>query len=644
MCGIHGIVNLRQGPAPSPEVIKQMGRVTTHRGPDDQGVYADGDVAIGMRRLSIIDVGGGHQPLSNEDNTLWLVCNGEIYNFRELRTDLQAKGHRFKTGSDSEVVLHLYEEFGDDFVKHLDGMFGFALWDTRRRRLLIGRDHLGIKPIYYSHDQKQLSFASELKSLLEVPGTERALCPEGLSEYLTLGYCPAPYSMIDGVKKLPPASLLICEGGKVEIRRYWTLPEELVEGRSEAQWAEQVRSALERAVHAQMVSDVPLGAFLSGGIDSSAVVAFMAGASDRPVKTYAIGFDDGGAGAYYNELPFARQISERFGTQHREIVVRPDVSELLPRLLWHMDEPMADSALLTTYLVSEFARRDVTVILSGVGGDELFGGYRRYLGEYYGGIYNRVPSWLRRGVLTPIARKLPSDRHSPLLNLSRLARTFVLANEQTFEARYRSYVQVFSEEARESLTGTQAGTADDVLSRAFAMNASDEALKRLFSVDMATQLPDDLLMLTDKMTMATSLECRVPFLDRELVELSATMPSHLKIRGRTLKYVLKKALEGVLPHDILHRRKRGFGAPFGAWLKRELAPLLSSVLSRQSVLDRGLLNWDTVERTVSMHLSNKADHTDHLLALLNLELWCRVYLDRRSPEDVSAELADEAAA
>jgi asparagine synthase (glutamine-hydrolysing) len=596
---------------------------------------------LGMRRLSIIDVSGGHQPIANEDSTNWAVCNGEIYNFRELRQGLMRRGHVFRTGSDSEVVLHLYEEHGDEFVQYLDGMYGFALWDGPRRRLLIGRDRLGIKPIYYYNDGSRLIFASEAKAILAVPGVRAAIDSAALGEYLALGYVPAPYSMFAGIRKLPPASLLICEEGDCRVQRYWKLPEGVDDSMSESDWTETVLAHLERAVVSQMVSDVPLGAFLSGGIDSSSVVALMAKHSDQPVKTYSIGFDESAAGKYYNELPYARQVSKLFATEHKEIVVRPDVAKLLPHLLWHMDEPIADSAFLTTYLVAKFAREDVTVILCGVGGDELFGGYRRYLGEHYGQYYNRLPTWFRRRLITPAARLLPSDRHAPLLNFLRYVRAFVLANDLPFEERYRAYVQVFSPAKRARLLSAHHGNGHDALVEAFSQVPTGEALQRIFKVDLATQLPDDLLLLTDRMTMATSLECRVPWLDHRLVELAGRMPSRYKVRGHELKYILKQALHGLLPADILYRQKRGFGAPFGAWLKRELRPLLSSLLSRESVQHRGLLNWEAVRETVELHQSGREDFTDHLMALLNLEIWCRLYLDGRSPEDLALEIGSE---
>ena len=636
MCGIYGILQMDGSPAPA-DALRAMGELTIHRGPDDEGVHVDGPLAFGMRRLSIIDVAGGHQPLTNEDGTLWLVANGEIYNYRELRSTLLTRGHRFRTGSDCETILHLYEEHSVDFVRHLNGMFAFALWDARRRRLLVGRDPLGIKPLYLSEASGRLIFASEAKAILAAPGVRAALDPGALQSYLALGYVPAAQSIFSGIHKLPPATLLIAEHGRVEQHRYWRIPAEIDHTVSEDEWIARVRARLEESVRMQMVSDVPIGAFLSGGIDSSAVVAFMSAHSDRPVKTYAIGFAGGEAESYYNELPYARRVADLFGTDHHEILVRPDVVSLLPHLLWHMDEPIADTAFITTYLVSQFARRDVTVILSGVGGDELFGGYRRYLGSHYQNQLERLPGWVRRAA-TALGEKLPADRHSPVLNAMRLARGFLATADLPFEERYRSYVQVFSGDAIAELLQRPAVAGEDLLDAAFRKATSIDEMNRMLAVDAQTQLSDDLLLLTDKMSMAVSLECRVPLLEQELVELAARMPEGIKVRGGRLKHVMKAALDGLLPDDILDRKKRGFGAPMGAWLKGELAPLLRELLSEDSVAARGLFRYPAIARVIAAHEANRMDGTDRLLALLNLEIWARIYLDRRSAVDVAEEL------
>ena len=636
MCGIYGIFQLDGVPADS-ALMSAMGRVIVHRGPDDEGHHADGPCAIGMRRLSIIDLAGGHQPLSNGDGTLWLVCNGEIYNFRELRRELETLGHRFKTGSDSEVILHSYAQHGDEFIHRLNGMFGFALWDARRRRLIVGRDRLGIKPIYLYRDARRLAFASEAKALLKLPGISAEIDPSALHSYLNLGYVAAPLSIFRGISKLPPASMLIVEGGRVEERRYWRVSAEMDRGIAEDEWAERIRARLDESVRMQMVSDVPIGAFLSGGIDSSTVVGLMAAHSDQPIRTYAIGFKGTAADDYYNELPYARRVADLFRTQHQEIMVRPDVVSLLPRLLWHMDEPMSDTAFITTYLVSQFARRDVTVILSGVGGDELFGGYRRYLGNHYQAYFDRLPGWARRAALA-IGERLPSDRHSPLLNLSRLAKGFLESAGLPFEERYRAYVQVFPLREVQRLLRLDGAAQPDMIEAAFRHASGGDSLNRMLAVDAETMLPDDLLMLTDKMSMATSLECRVPLLDQELVELAARMPEQVKVRGGRLKHAMKEAVSDLLPRDILERKKRGFGTPMGAWLKEDLAPLVRSLLSDSVVKGRGLFHFPMVQELIASHEANRIDGTDRLLTLLNLEIWSRLYLDGRAPDDVTNEL------
>jgi len=641
MCGIHGIFYL-DGARAEAEPLARMGKVMTHRGPDDAGVHADGPCAIGMRRLSIIDLAGGHQPIGNADGSLVLVCNGEIYNFRELRRELQAKGHAFRTDSDSEVVLHAYAEWGQACVARLNGMFGFALWDRRRQTLVVARDRLGIKPVYWWSDGKRVAFASEAKALLELPGVAREVDPQALAAYLELGYVPAPLAMFSGMRKLPIASLMTVSSKGVSIASYWQPPTAVDRGIDAADWAARVREQLEASVAMQMVSDVQIGAFLSGGIDSSAVLAFMARQSGAPVKTYSIGFDGGAAERFYNELDAARAVARQIGSDHHEILVRPDVVRLLPKLLWHMDEPIADSAFITTYLVAEFARRDVKVILSGVGGDELFGGYRRYLGERYMRYLAWLPQAARRGAAR-LAGLLPSDRHSRWLNRSRLARSFLEASTLPFAERYRAYVEANPSDAATRLLVRPPETRFDAIGEAFAAADGDDALARMFAVDARTQLPDDLLMLTDKMTMAASLECRVPLLDHELVELASRIPAEVKLAGGELKSVLKAALADVLPREVLYRPKRGFGAPMGAWLKGALAELLEGALSKQALEARGLIHHAPVARLIEDHRANRVDGTDKLLALLNLEIWCRVYLDGRSSSDVADQLEEATA-
>lgn len=641
MCGIAGIVALGRGALARKEDVQAACRAMIHRGPDDEGIVAFDQAVLGMRRLSIIDVSGGHQPIANEDESLHVVCNGEIYNFRELRKDLIARGHSFRTGSDCEVALHLYEEYGDACIERLQGMFAIALWDSRRQRLLVARDRLGIKPLYYYVDSERFVFASEIKALLATPWVKAGLERAALPEFLRFGYAPGSRTLFQGVHRLLPGHRLNVENGRVSVAQYWTLPQHEPLALTEAELAEELWARIEKAVVKQMVSDVPLGAFLSGGLDSSSIVAALARNSSAPIKTYSIGYEGGPAERLYNELPYARQVAEAFGTEHREIVVRPDVVNLLPDLIWHLDEPLSDSAMITTYLVSRFAAEDVKVILSGVGGDELFGGYTRYLGDHYSGYYRKLPGFLRRGVIRPLARCLPSDRHGRFGGFGRQVRALVEAGEFEFEQRYQRYVQAASPEEVQSLIG-DAGAGPTYLDGLFADARSQDSLWRLMAVDLKSQLVDDLLLLSDKITMAPSIECRVPLLDEDLVDFATRIPGHLKVRRGQLKWLMKRALAPVLPAEIIDRPKRGFGAPVGAWIKSQLAGVVEWALSPESIERRGLFRPEAVARSVAAHASQRADMTDHLWSLLTFELWCRIFLDGTSPADLAAEMSEVA--
>jgi asparagine synthase (glutamine-hydrolysing) len=626
MCGIYGLVNFYDK-AVSADLLSSMGDAIPHRGPDDQGAYIGPGIALGMRRLSIIDVLGGHQPICNEDQTVWVVCNGEIYNFLELRRGLEAKGHVFSCRSDTEVLVHLYEQEGPDFLRRLRGMFAIALWDARRSRLILARDRMGKKPLYVRREANRVLFASEIKSILEVETVQRSIDLEALGQYLQLGYVPAPRTMFAGIEKLMPGHYLEIANGVVREHSYWSLSFGEPQNRSEQEWIEIVRQKLEECVRIRLISDVPLGAFLSGGIDSSAIVALMAKAMKQPVKTYSIGFaaDD----QFYNELPYAKLVANAVGSDHHEIIVRPDVVDLLPKLIWHLDEPIADSAFITTYLVSRLARESVTVILSGVGGDELFGGYRRYLGDSLARYYTLLPRPVRKSVLPALLRHLPQDRHSQWKNYFRLTAGFVNSALLEPGARYMSYISVFSPELLDALFASR--TPEDgvsaLLNGYFKQASSADNLNQSIFVDLKTSLPDDLLALTDKMSMAASIECRAPFMDHELVELSTSIPSKLKVNGFTLKYLLKKVVEPILPKEIIYRKKRGFGAPVGSWLRSDLETLVQDTLSEESVRARGLFDPKTVQQVITAHQQNNSDYTDHLLSLINFELWCRMFID-----------------
>jgi len=645
MCGIFGVIELTQGRQPEEGLLERMGQMMIHRGPNDHGHYSGKGAAIGMRRLSIIDLQGGHQPIGNEDGTVWVVCNGEIYNFQELRTQLEARGHVFECDSDTETIVHLYEEEELELFKQLRGMFAIAIWDTHRSRLVLARDRVGKKPLYVCREPHRILFASEIKSLLEVCNTPRRLNLRALREYLALGYVPAPYTLFEGIEKLLPGHYMVVQKGRVQTRQYWDAPDGPVATHSEDEWVERLREKLLECVRIRLVSDVPLGAFLSGGIDSSTIVAAMAGMTDQPVKTYSIGFE--GADRFYNELPYARIVAKKFATDHHEIIVRPDIGQLLPSLIWHLDEPIADSAFITTYLVARLASQSVTVILSGVGGDELFGGYRRYLGSQLAGYFNRLPIALRKKWIPSLLAALPQDRHSNLKNYIRYADAFVKSAHSDSASQYMSYITLFSSDLQHSLLAT-GRTEDSFSSNAFPssiMKTYFEAhpnltgLNQLIYADLKTSLADDLLALTDKMTMAASIECRAPFVDHELIEMASSIPDSMKVRGFTMKYLLKKAVKPWLPPEILNRKKRGFGAPVGSWIRNDLSPLVDNLLSETQVKRRGLFNWSVIREMIAVHNAQKSDYTDHLLALINLELWCQIFMDGKDHQEVLEVMA-----
>ncbi len=644
MCGIVGIVEANGRRRYGIDDVTRMADAIVHRGPDDHGLFEDQQVVLGMRRLSIIDLEGGHQPIHNEDRSVWVVNNGEIYNYQRLRQMLITRGHRFETNSDTEVLVHLYEEYGEDFLLHLEGMFAVALWDTRKQKLILARDRIGIKPVYYWAEGASIAFASEIKSIATLPGFSVNVDHGALAEYAGIGYAVAPRTIFEGVHKLPPASALVWEGNEYSVKRYWSPPVDTEEQCSYAEWVERVRAELERAVSDHLVSDVPVGAFLSGGIDSSAVVSLMGKSAGQELTTYSIGYRGGQVAEYYNELPYARTVAEQLGSEHCEIEVQPDVASLLPRLIWHLEEPISDSAIMTTYLVSELAAKSVKVILSGVGGDELFAGYNRYLGDHYYQRYQRVPQWCRSQVLPHVARLLPSGRQNRFMDLARYAKRFIQAGEMDWRERYRYFLAIANDETVDSLLSRASETSVNGFASAANAETADDELLRLLRIDWQTQLAENLLLLTDKMSMAVSLECRVPFLDHRLVELASQIPARHKLPDGRLKGLLKDALIGVLPESIINRRKRGFGAPVGAWFKQDLMPLRQELLSSSTLKRRGLLDPDTVARICSDHDRGREDYTDLVLVMMNLEIWARLFLDGMSHEDLSADLAERKAA
>jgi asparagine synthase (glutamine-hydrolysing) len=624
-----------------------MSRIV-HRGPDDSGTVRDPQAALGFRRLSIVDLEGGHQPLSNEDGTIWTVFNGEIYNFPELRQRLQARGHALRSAGDTEVLVHLYEDEGVGMFQHLRGMFALAIWDATRRTLVLARDRMGQKPLVYRHDDERLTFASELKALLTLPETDipRRVDPIAVDLYLTYGYVPHPRTILEGVNKLPPAHYAVWRDGELTIDRYWhpTWNREVI--RSPHEEIEALRETLTDAVREQMVADVPLGAFLSGGIDSTIIVGLMQKLSGTPVKTFAIGFDD----PAYDETAYASLAAKHLGTEHQTFIVEPHAWETLPALARQFDEPFADSSALPTWRVAEETRRAVTVALTGDAGDELFGGYDRYRALGLTELFHRLPAGPRRWIGSTAARLIPKSAKSRS-RLRRLERLIERINEPA-ESRYAGWMTTFDEEQRrrlysepflDQLATAGAGSADPFeadprrwLGHQMSLAGGRDPISRAMVADLLTYLPGDLLVKVDLASMAHSLECRGPFLDHRVVELAASIPADRKLdarRGRS-KIVLKKAFAEFLPPAIRSRRKMGFGVPISRWFREDLKTELREVLLDPISISRGLFRSEEIRALLDAHATGQREHAPRLWALVMLELWFRTYLDQ------SAALSD----
>lgn len=616
MCGIAGMVGQRDG-----HLLRGMARVLAHRGPDDEGFYEQGEVSLAARRLKVIDLVGGRQPLANEDESCWLVFNGEIYNFVELRHRLEAKGHRFRSRTDGETILHLYEEEGDGCLEHLDGMFAFALWDRRRQRLLLARDPLGIKPLYYRVDGGRLAFASELKALLLDPACPRELDLGSVALYLALLYIPSPATIFRGIRKLSPGQALVFENGQATVKTYWDLsfPAERFGKHREA--ADEVLATLRESVRRQLVADVPVGVFLSSGMDSSAVVALMRSVATGPIKTFTLDFEE----SSFGEAAEARAVARAFETDHHEFLVRPEVADLLPRLVWHLDEPLGDSSLIVTYLVSALARQDVTVALSGIGGDELFCGYPRYIGAKLARYYAAIPLPLRRAI-SRLARQIPDSARSD--NPSGRVRRFLESGPLSEADRYLAWISFLAPETlAELLPGARSELDPHAvhlahLGRCSATDMSD----RCFYLDLKTYLPDDLLILGDKMSMASSLELRVPFCDRRLVELMARLAPGVRAPGFRLKPLLREIMATRLPPQVLERPKRGFSVPLTQWFRGPLRRLALDLLEEERLRAGGVLDPAPVRHLLHSHLEGSRSYYDQLFALIVFQLWERVYL------------------
>jgi len=627
MCGIVG--KIRPSGAPlDPALLERMCKGLEHRGPDSRGIFEDGHAGLGIQRLRVVDLTTGDQPIYNEDRSIVVVLNGEIYNFQELRRDLSRRGHRFATQGDTEAIVHLYEEHGDDCVRFLHGMFAFALWDRRRQRLLLARDRVGKKPLYYAQRGGQLSFASEIGALLRDGDIPREVDAAAIDCYLAYGYVPYPLSAFQAVRKLPPAHTLAFENGHPQLRRYWQLDYgRKLEGVSEDEVCEQIRDALRRATRRRLISDVPLGAFLSGGIDSSAVVAAMAEASSTPVKTFSIGFDH----ERFNELPHARRVAQLFGTEHEEFVVRPDAVAVLPKIVAHHGEPFADPSAIPSYYLAQLTRRHVTVALNGDGGDESFGGYTRYIANRVAGRLDGLPSPVRRAVGAAGARLPERGEVSNLLNRARrLTRAMAL----DAPSRYAGYVGCFPERERLGLYTTDfraacASTpAADVIRGPWESASGTSVVDVMLEVDVSTYLVDDLIAKIDIATMAHALEARSPFLDHELMQLAASVPAEMKVRGSQKKWILRRALRGLIPDEILDRPKQGFSVPESDWLRGDLAGWAREVLLDSATLARGYFEPGAVRALVDRHAAGADVEGRRVWALLMLELWHRECVDR----------------
>ena len=637
MCGIAGVVNSEPGGVEA-DTIRRMCQSIVHRGPDDEGTYVKDGAGLGVRRLSVIDIAGGRQPVFNEDKTICIVYNGEIYNFPELRRELESRGHRFLTHGDTEVIVHLYEELGRDCVKRLRGMFAFAVYDTRNRCLLLARDRLGIKPLHYAFAGGRLLFGSEIKSILAVAPELATIDQQALWRYMYFGYIPDPDTAFLPIKKLPPGHVLEFERGKVSIHKYWDLPEySTYQPRGEEECLQELEQRLAEAVRIRLIADVPLGGLLSGGTDSSTIVALMARAGSRPVKTFSIGFRH----ADFNEAPYARLVAERFGTEHRELILEPDVAETLQSLTHSLEEPFGDSSILPTYYISRLARQQVTVALSGDGGDEAFGGYERYQVHLQRRTFDWIPEWTGRFYRDHVHRKLPT---------SVPGRNLAYSVSLPWSERYIEGISLkpFDREMAllsDDFRSAALGDVDPLsaMRRYLDQALARDPLSRVLYLDSKTYLPGDILTKVDRMSMLTSLEVRVPILDHLFLEWVTGLPPEWKMRGKKQKYILTKLAERVgVPKEVLNRPKQGFTLPLGHWMRNELKDLIMSVLMDSSTRQRGYFNAQGVQRLLDEHFQARRDHSARIWRFLMFELWQRNFIANVGKTNV-ATYADQAA-
>ena len=629
MCGIAGIVR-NDGKPVDEQLLARMNDAIRHRGPDEDGFYINGSVGLAMRRLAIIDLKSGQQPIHNQDRTSWIVFNGEIYNYLELREKLEKLGHTFYTNSDTEAIVHAYDEFGADCPKHLRGMFVFAIWNTTKQELFIARDRMGKKPLLYAEVNGQLVFGSEFSALLVHPDISRDINPEALDYYLAFMCIPAPLTAYRAIRKLEPAHWLRWRNGNIELGCYWQpdFTKKIDIGEEEA--GERTIEILRDAVKVRLMSEVPLGAFLSGGIDSSAVVALMSQESSERVKTFSIGFEE----QDFSELHHARRVAEHVGAEHHEFIVRPDAVEVLPLLVDHYGEPYADSSAVPTYYVARETRKHVTVALNGDGGDESFAGYERYIAMGLTEKYRKIPSFLRESLIRQAVNMIPTDptdatKKSKIKSAQRL----LAVVDRPKARRYMHWVSTFNDELKEPLytdsfrQQTQGANATGLLETWFKRANGIGVVDTMLLTDQMTYLPNDLLVKVDIATMAVSLEARSPFLDHHVIEFAASLPQHLKLRRLTGKYLLKKVLRKLLPSENLTRRKMGFGVPIGHWFRGKMQPFLREVILSEKALGRGLFRPEAVKQLVDLHARAERDYSHQLWTLLMLELWFNRFID-----------------
>jgi len=619
MCGIAGIVNNSSNNLVSEDAIDKMCRVIKHRGPDHTGIKCEGSVGLGMTRLSIIDRSGGFQPIHNEDKTVWIVFNGEIYNFQSLKSDLIIKGHTFYTQSDTEVIVHLYEEYGYDCVKHLRGMFAFALWDSNSDKLFAARDRLGIKPFHYCSNSNGFIFGSEIKSILASGKIESVPDYQELVHYFFYGYTPDSNCLFKDIKKLLPGHYIVWQDGKVDVNRYWDVIYNPDFNHSEDYFIERTIELIKEAVKIRLISEVPLGAFLSGGVDSSLVVAMMAQEMTEPVKTFSIGFDE----QNYDELKYARMVSERYGTNHHEEIVRPDAESVIEDLINQFDEPFADSSAIPTYYVSKMTKKWVTVSLSGDGGDEIFGGYTRYKEGLLTKVSRFIPNEIKKFIQSHIISSLPLSSYG-INSLCYLT----LNNEEQIITKYSKllspfYKRIFSNEISELVNTNPA----PIFSHYLSLVSNKDRLSQLQYLDTKTYLPGDILTKIDRTSMLVSLEARVPLLDHHLVEFAATIPSKFKLCNGETKYLLKKIAEKFLPYDLIYRPKQGFAVPIEKWIRNEWKDMCYELVLGEKALKRNIFNVNFLKHIVNEHMCGRRDNNYIIWTLMVLEMWFRKYID-----------------